>query len=215
MTRIFELPTAYSGFENLMAVYGYGLQIYCDFSGYTDIAIGIALILPDSGCLSTLTRHTKLRAFRTSGKRWHISLSRWLRDYLYIPLGGNRKGRFRTIINLMLTMLIGGLWHGADLRFIIWGGLHGFGLAINKLWAYIFGERSRGGWFVRVVSVFLTFQFVSFCWVFFRAPDMQHVGMIFRQIFLNFLPGSFGTLIQVYGGAFSTYGCRIPDTFSS
>ena len=103
----------------------------------------------------------------------------------------------------MLTMLIGGLWHGADLRFIIWGGLHGFGLAINKLWTYIFGERSRGGWFVRVISVFLTFQFVSFCWVFFRAPDMQHVGMIFRQIFLNFLPGSFVTLIQVYSGAFS------------
>jgi D-alanyl-lipoteichoic acid acyltransferase DltB (MBOAT superfamily) len=200
--RIFELPTAYSGFENLMAVYGYGLQIYCDFSGYTDIAIGIALIL---GFRLPFNFNSPYKASSVAEfwKRWHISLSRWLRDYLYIPLGGSRKGRFRTIINLMLTMLIGGLWHGADLRFIIWGGLHGLGLAINKLWTYIFGEKPRGGWFVRVVSVFLTFQFVSFCWVFFRAPDMQHVGMMFRQIFGNFLPGSYGTLIQVYSGVFS------------
>jgi len=200
--RIFELPSAYSGFENLMAVYGYGLQIYCDFSGYTDIAIGIALIL---GFRLPFNFNSPYKASSVSEfwKRWHISLSRWLKDYLYIPLGGNRKGSFRTIINLMLTMLIGGLWHGADLKFIIWGGLHGLGLAVNKLWTNVFGEKTRVRWFVRAVSVFFTFQFVSFCWVFFRASDMHHVGIIFRQIFGNFLPGSFGPLIHVYSGVFS------------
>ncbi len=200
--RIFDLPTAYSGFENLMAVYGYGLQIYCDFSGYTDIAIGLALIL---GFRLPFNFNSPYKASSVADfwKRWHISLSRWLKDYLYIPLGGNRKGKFRTIINLMITMLIGGLWHGANLRFIIWGGLHGFGLAINKLWTFIFGEKTHKQWFPRAIGVFFTFQFVSFCWIFFRAQDMHSVGLILRQIFRDFIPGSFNTLFQAYSGVFA------------
>ena len=170
--RIFDLPTAYSGLENLLAVYGYGLQIYCDFSGYTDIAIGLGLIL---GFRLPFNFNSPYKAHNIADfwKRWHISLSRWLKDYLYIPLGGSRKGKFRTIINLMITMLLGGLWHGADLKFIIWGGMHGIGLVINKIRAYLFGKKARERWFSRVISVFFTFQFVSFCWIFFQGSGYE------------------------------------------
>jgi len=198
--RIFDLPTAHSGFENLMAVYGYGLQIYCDFSGYTDIAIGLGLIL---GFRLPLNFNSPYKAANVSDfwKRWHISLSRWLKDYLYIPIGGNRKGKFRTIINVMITMLLGGLWHGASLRFVIWGGLHGIALAFNKIVSFLFGERTPQGRFRSAVSVFLTFQFVSFCWIFFRAQDMQSVTLILRQIIHDFLPSSFESVFALFGGA--------------
>ena len=200
--KVFDLPASFSGFENLMAVYGYGMQIYCDFSGYTDIAIGVALIL---GFRLPVNFNSPYKAVNIADfwKRWHISLSQWLRDYLYISMGGNRKGRFRTILNLMITMLLGGLWHGADLRFIIWGGLHGIGLAINKIMTFIFGEISHRKQLLRVLSIFVTFQFVSFCWIFFRAPDMHSVGLIFRQIFGNFLPSSFDNFIPAYAGVLS------------
>ncbi|NMC38880.1 MAG: MBOAT family protein [Bacteroidales bacterium] len=200
--RVFDIPTAYSGFENLIAIYGYGLQIYCDFSGYTDIAIGLALIL---GFRLPVNFNSPYKAHGITDfwKRWHISLSRWLKDYLYIPMGGNRKGKFRTNINLMLTMLIGGLWHGADIRFIIWGGLHGLGLITDKFFTRIFGSRTGTGRFVKPLSVFLTFQFVSFCWIFFRAVDMDHAGIMLSQIFENFLPASLENILKVYGTVFS------------
>ncbi len=200
--RVFDIPTAYSGFENLIAIYGYGLQIYCDFSGYTDIAIGLALIL---GFRLPVNFNSPYKAHGIANfwKRWHISLSRWLKDYLYIPMGGNRKGKFRTNLNLMLTMLIGGLWHGADIRFIIWGGLHGLGLIIDKFFSRIFGSRAGTNRFIRPLSVFLTFQFVSFCWIFFRAVDMDHAGIMLSQIFENFMPASFENIMEVYGTVFS------------
>lgn len=200
--RIFDMPSVYSGFENLMAVYGYGLQIYCDFSGYTDIAIGVALIL---GFRLPVNFNSPYKAVNISDfwKRWHISLSQWLRDYLYISLGGNRNGKIRTCFNLLLTMLLGGLWHGANIRFIIWGGLHGIGLVINKIWTWVFGDRSHRKTIVKVLSIFLTFQFVSFCWIFFRAPDMQSAGLILHQIFYSFLPASFGDLFRIYSSVFS------------
>jgi D-alanyl-lipoteichoic acid acyltransferase DltB (MBOAT superfamily) len=200
--RVFDLPTAYSGFENLMAIYGYGLQIYCDFSGYTDIAIGLALIL---GFRLPVNFNSPYKATGVDNfwKRWHISLSRWLKDYLYIPLGGNRKGRLRTYINIMITMLLGGLWHGADIRFVIWGGLHGTGLVLNKLWNRIFGDRTGRSRLARFISVFLTFQFVNFCWIFFRSSDLQSAGIMLNQIFGNFLPSSFDNLFSIYGAVFS------------
>jgi len=199
--RVFDTPAIYSGFENLMAVYGYGLQIYCDFSGYTDIAIGLGLIL---GFRFPVNFNSPYKAAGIADfwKRWHISLSRWLKDYLYIPLGGNRKGKVRTHLNLMVTMLLGGLWHGAAVKFVIWGALHGTGLVVNRIWNSVFGEkftRNRAG---RAVAVFLTFNFVSFCWIFFRAADMESAGTIIRQIFENFSPGSYLTLISVYGSVF-------------
>lgn len=199
--RVFNLPGSYSGFENLMAVYGYGLQIYCDFSGYTDIAIGLGLIM---GFRLPVNFNSPYKASGISDfwKRWHISLSRWLKDYLYISLGGNRKGRIRTGINLFITMLIGGLWHGADLRFVIWGGLHGTGLVINKIWHSIFNRKLRKGWFGRAVSVFITFNFVSFCWIFFRAHDSETALVMLRQILHSFSPGSYATVLPAYSTVF-------------
>jgi alginate O-acetyltransferase complex protein AlgI len=200
--RVFDLPSVYSGFENLMAIYGYGLQIYCDFSGYTDIAIGVALIL---GFRLPVNFNSPYKAADIGDfwKRWHISLSQWLRDYLYISLGGNRKGKVRTCINLMITMLLGGLWHGASLRFIIWGGLHGIGLVIDKIRTFIFGPNTYKNKFVKALSIFLTFQFVSFCWVFFRANDIHSVMLMFRQIFQSFLPDSFNAVFTAYSSVFA------------
>jgi alginate O-acetyltransferase complex protein AlgI len=198
--RIFDAPAIYSGFENLLAVYGYGLQIYCDFSGYTDIAIGVALIM---GFRLPVNFNSPYKAGSITDfwKRWHISLSQWLRDYLYISLGGNRKGKIRTYFNLMLTMLLGGLWHGASLRFVIWGGLHGIGLVFNRIWDSIFKSHMKPRMIGRMIGIFITFQFVNFCWIFFRAPDIESVKIMMKQIFENFSPGSYMTVIPAYSNA--------------
>lgn len=129
--RIFENPLLYDGFSNLLAVYGYAIQIYCDFSGYSDMAIGIALLLGFRLPENFRSPYQSLN-IRDFWQRWHISLSTWLRDYLYISLGGNRHGQTRTYLHLMLTMLLGGLWHGASWVFVVWGGLHGLALAIDR-----------------------------------------------------------------------------------
>jgi D-alanyl-lipoteichoic acid acyltransferase DltB (MBOAT superfamily) len=183
--RVFDNPLGYSGFENLMSVYGYALQIYCDFSGYTDIAIGIALLL---GFHIPINFNSPYKAKNLTDfwRRWHISLSSWLRDYLYIPMGGNKKGKFRTHLNLLVTMLIGGLWHGAHLRFIIWGLLHGLGLILDKFWSAIF-KSSRAITSNRsFLGQLFTFQFVCFAWIFFRAKDLQTVSEMLSQIFNHF-----------------------------
>ncbi len=199
--QVFSMPALYSGFENLMAIYGYGLQIYCDFSGYTDIVIGLGLIL---GFRLPLNFNSPYKATSLADfwRRWHISLSRWLRDYLYIPLGGNRKGSFRTAVNLFITMLLGGLWHGASFRFVLWGGFHGIGLIINRIWNSLFGYRIGKSPAARIISGFLTFNFVSMCWIFFRASDMDTVKIILEQVTGNFSPASFSALIPVYGNVF-------------
>lgn len=183
--RIFSEPLAYSGFENLMGVYGYSLQIYCDFSGYTDIAIGIGLLL---GFRLPVNFNSPYKAGNISNfwKRWHISLSSWLRDYLYIPLGGSRKGKIRTNLNLIVTMLLGGLWHGANLRFVIWGGLHGVGLVIHKIWLKLFPSKRRPSRFQRFFALLITFHFVTFLWIFFRAESVSDAKIIFEQIMFHF-----------------------------
>ncbi len=195
--RVFDAPAGFSGFENLMAIYGYGLQIYCDFSGYTDIAIGVALIL---GFRLPVNFNSPYKAAGIADfwRRWHISLSRWLKDYLYIPLGGNRKGKFRTYVNLMITMVLGGLWHGAALKFIVWGALHGIGLAFNRLWTSLFGDGITRNMAGRFLAVFITFHFVTFCWIFFRAPDFDSVFIMIRQIAENFSPGSYPSVLAAY-----------------
>ena len=142
--RIFDEPLLYSGFECLMGIYGYALQIYCDFSGYSDMAIGIALLL-GFRFPKNFDAPYKSATITEFWRRWHISLSTWLRDYLYISLGGNRKGRIRTYFNLLVTMLLGGLWHGAAVRFILWGALHGIALALHKLWLSVVpGSKATG-----------------------------------------------------------------------
>ncbi len=182
--RIFENPAEYSGFEILMGVYGYAIQIYCDFSGYSDIAIGLALLL---GYRLTLNFNSPYKALNITDfwRRWHISLSSWLRDYLYISMGGNRKGKFKTYLFLLITMLLGGLWHGAHVRFIIWGALHGAALALHKLWLANFPDRNPT-FFGKIWATFLTFHFVCFCWIFFRADNMDLISQILYKIVFEF-----------------------------
>lgn len=177
---IFNSPSTYSGFENLMAIYGYGLQIFCDFSGYSDMAIGIARMMGfDFGVnFNKPYRSVSLTQF---WRRWHISLSSWLRDYLYIPLGGNRRGPWRTYFNLFLTMLLGGLWHGASWRFVAWGGLHGVGLALERLLG-IRGEGESWPLWRRVLGWFVTFHGVLALWVFFRASDFDMAIAVFERL---------------------------------
>jgi len=195
--RVFDAPAIYSGFENLMAVYGYGLQIYCDFSGYTDIAIGVAMLM---GLRLPLNFNSPYKAVNISDfwKRWHISLSRWLKDYLYIPLGGNRKGPLRTGFNLMVTMLLGGLWHGAATRFVVWGGLHGIALIAEKIWHHLFRKVTRKRRIAHIAGIILTFNFVSFAWIFFRAETMDQAGVMLTQIFSSFTPGDYGRVLMAY-----------------
>lgn len=179
--RVFQNPLSFSGIENLMAVYGYSIQIYCDFSGYTDMAIGLALIL---GFRLNLNFNSPYKAQNIADfwRRWHISLSSWLRDYLYIPLGGNQKGRFRTYLNLLITMLLGGLWHGASLRFVVWGGLHGFALALHRLVSPWLKGSFFQHWVWRGFSLLLTFHFVAWCWIYFRAGSFEIAQQVIYQI---------------------------------
>ncbi len=195
--RIFDSPEKYSGIECLFGAYAYALQIYCDFSGYSDIAIGIGLLM---GFHFPINFDSPYQSASVTEfwRRWHISLSTWLRDYLYIPLGGNRKGRILTYRNLFLTMLLGGLWHGAANRFLIWGALHGLALGVEKLWKETFSIK-----FPRFLGIFLTFHFVCFCWLFFRAADLATVGKILTQISTAFHPQFFGELLFGYPIVFS------------
>jgi D-alanyl-lipoteichoic acid acyltransferase DltB (MBOAT superfamily) len=181
--RIFENPTLYSGVENLLAVYAYTLQIYCDFSGYTDMAMGIALLigfrLPNN--FNSPYQSASLTEF---WRRWHISLSTWLRDYLYIPLGGNRVSKFRQAINLMITMLLGGLWHGASWKFVFWGAIHGVWLVLEKIFKSFY--KAPPGILRKVLGIIITFHIVSFCWIFFRASSFESAWQIVSQIIYNF-----------------------------
>ncbi len=199
--RIFDAPALYTGLENLLAVYGYALQIYCDFSGYSDMAIGIALLLgfhfPPN--FNSPYQSVNITEF---WRRWHISLSSWLRDYLYISLGGNRKGKVRTYINLMITMLLGGLWHGPAWRFVIWGGLHGAALAIHKVFSEKVGFRFTGRP-VQIVSALITFHFVCFCWIFFRAANLETVWSMMSQIVSNFNGTVFTEFVSGYSLVFT------------
>jgi alginate O-acetyltransferase complex protein AlgI len=190
--RVFDAPLQYSALECYTALVGYAVQIYCDFSGYTDIAIGSAALLGvrfPQNFAAPYKAHDIVDFWR----RWHISLSSWLRDYLYIPLGGNRRGRARTYLNLLLTMLLGGLWHGANLTFVVWGGLHGLLLAGTRAFQELRGTRALAApksLFVRVLSVLLTFHAVTFCWLFFRAKSLDDALTILGRLatFSSFHP---------------------------
>ena len=203
--RIFDAPLLYTGVENLLGVYGYALQIYCDFSGYSDMAIGIALLL---GFRFNVNFDSPYQSATITEfwRRWHISLSSWLKDYLYISLGGNRKGKIRTYINLLITMLLGGLWHGASVSFILWGALHGVALAVHKFVMNHFSSFKPLGsemkpW-RRVIGVLVTFHLVCFGWILFRADSMQTVGEMLTQIFTNFHPEVFTQFVMGYKGVF-------------
>jgi alginate O-acetyltransferase complex protein AlgI len=221
---VFDNPSGFGGPELLLGVYGYAVQIFCDFSAYSDIAIGVALLL---GFRLPLNFDNPYRAasIREFWRRWHISLSTWLRDYLYISLGGNRKGRLATYRNLLITMLLGGLWHGAAWNFVIWGGLHGAGLAAERF-ARETLKRPEGSrplpalvrYPLKFLGVLLTFNFVCLGWIFFRADNLtlawQYLtgifspgagfqkltpflaGLIAFGLLIHFVPRSFGERIQ-------------------
>jgi len=180
--KVFFDPARYGTIDLLIGIWAYAVQIYCDFSAYSDIAIGVAALL---GYTFPRNFDQPYRALSLSDfwRRWHISLSSWLRDYLYIPLGGNKRGRTRTYLNLAITMLLGGLWHGAAWKFVIWGALHGGGLAVERMLGI---ARSARGWVGhRALSIFLVFHFVCLCWIFFRATDMEQ-ALVYIQGFANF-----------------------------
>lgn len=226
--RIFDSPTYYSGVETIFGIFGYSLQIYADFSGYTDIAIGVALLL-GYRLKTNFKSPYKAQDVSEFWKRWHISLSTWLKDYLYIPLGGNKTGTIgsyiciaflsiilvlltgkiwlllvllilavilillayffpkvqqsiNTNINLLVTMLLGGFWHGSSWLFIIWGGLNGLGLIIHKLWLKISPFKNNNAFWVKAIAVFITLTFISFTRIFFRSDSLETVSMIFDRI---------------------------------
>lgn len=172
---VFAAPEAYGGADMLLATYCYAVQIYCDFSGYTDIAIGCAMLL---GFRFPRNFNAPYMAANPQEfwRRWHITLSSWLRDYLYIPLGGSRKGSWRTSLNLMVTMLLGGLWHGANWTFVVWGALHGSYLVLHRLWSGLKLPaivRMRQSIIWLWVARILTFHAVCLAWIFFRSPNFD------------------------------------------
>lgn len=242
--RVFDNPNFYSGLETIIGIFAYSLQIYMDFSGYTDIAIGLALIL---GYRLKTNFNSPYKATSTSEfwKRWHISLSSWLQEYLYIPLGGNRKGtigsyfalgiislflvllsgklwliiilivfglilltsayffksvkqNINTNINLMVTMLLGGLWHGSSWLFIIWGGLNGVGIVIHKLWSKISPFKNENNLAIKISLMLVTLSFISFTRIFFRSSSLHIVNTIFNRITDHFGLGLWLQIIQGY-----------------
>jgi alginate O-acetyltransferase complex protein AlgI len=180
--QVYKAPGVFSTATVWLAVFAYSVQILCDFSGYTDMAVGLGRVLG-----FTLPRNFDLpytsQSITEFWRRWHITLSTWLRDYLYIPLGGNRRGRARAQINLLLTMLLGGLWHGASWNFVLWGGLHGAYLAIERLLRGQ-GRTAPANW--RTVPAWVTaagvFVLVSVTWVFFRSPSAATTVAIWRKL---------------------------------
>jgi alginate O-acetyltransferase complex protein AlgI len=184
---VFASPDVYGGLTVWIAVLAYAVQIYCDFSGYSDMAIGTARALGYDFCVNF--DHPYLsRSITEFWRRWHMSLSTWLRDYLYIPLGGNRRGPGRTYVNLMLTMLLGGLWHGAAWTFVVWGFIHGGVLALERLLKPTVGPmtarwpaaaRALAGWAYTLLVVLVA-------WVFFRAPDFGTAAAVLRRMFVDF-----------------------------
>lgn len=184
-TWVFDAPQTFSGFENMAALLGYPVQIYFDFSGYSDMSIGAAAILgfwlPDNF-------HFPYRALSLTDfwRRWHISLSTWFRDYLYIPLGGNRKGTLRMYANNFITMLVAGLWHGASWMFVIWGALHGFGLCVHKFFSRQLHITIPSTLWGNTLSWLITYVYVCFAWSFFRSQSLTQLGTMYEKIVADF-----------------------------
>ncbi len=181
---VFNSPASYQAADTLLAIYGYAAQIYCDFSGYTDIATGCALLLGYRFPRNFNAPYTAVNP-QDFWHRWHISLSTWLRDYLYIPLGGSRGGRLNVYKNLMITMVLGGLWHGANWTFVLWGAFHGALLVGHRVWADIkFSPlvlmRQTMVW--RWISRLLLFNMVCLGWVFFRSPSFDVASQILGNL---------------------------------
>ena len=179
---VFEKPLAFSSPTVILAVISYSIQIYCDFSGYSDMAVGVARCF-GYDFLANFNLPYISKNVSEFWKRWHISLSSWLQEYLYIPLGGNRKGKIRTYFNLLMTMLLGGLWHGANYTFIFWGLLHGLALCIHKIYLKLRKNKKQTA-IGSAASVFVTYVFVCICWVFFRAENFSVAMDVLSRMFI-------------------------------
>ena len=240
--RVFDNPQLYSGFETLSALFGYSLQVYADFSGYTDVAIGIAMLLGFT-LPKNFNSPYKASSVAEFWRRWHLSLSTWLRDYLYIPLGGNRAGSpasylivfaffvmialivgspmlsitlgvvfaagfvamrysavtarwVNTNINLMLTMVLGGLWHGSSWNFVTWGTLNGVGLVIYKNWKKISPWADKTRWYNRAIGLIITLCFITFTRAWFRSPTWDGAIQILSKIPNDFGWSTIGGVLQ-------------------
>ena len=186
--RIFDNPTLFSGGEVLLGLYGYTIQIYCDFSGYSDMAIGIALLM---GYEIPMNFNAPLKADSMTDfwRRWHISLSTWIRDYVYISLGGNRRGKVFMYINQMIAMTACGLWHGASLNFVLWGVIHGALVCIHKFWSQTIMRHDRHyhpSGIRRFFSVLITFHVITFTWILFRCRDFDSAWIMIKQMVTKF-----------------------------
>ena len=173
--RVYSNPASANGWDHLLAIYGFSIQIYCDFSGYTDMAIGVAYLLRIRLPTNFLRPYAAV-SIVDFWRRWHITLSHWLRDYLYIPLGGNRGPWQLQFRNIMITMILGGLWHGANWAFLVWGFLHGVALGLNHLL-----QRQMKAFGISIpawIGLLLTFHFVTFAWIYFRANDINRAHQI-------------------------------------
>lgn len=202
---IFDGPAKHTGIECLFAVYCYAMVIYCDFSGYSDMARGIAKWIGFDININFLSPYQSSN-ITEFWRRWHISLSTWLKDYLYIPLGGSRRGKFNTYKNLFITMLLGGFWHGASWNFIFWGALHGIALALDKVRMTIAKTlklpfRLPGG-LSKAIGIIVTFHFVCFCWIFFHCNTFSDSWVMIHQIFFNFRADVAGDLWANYRSVF-------------
>jgi D-alanyl-lipoteichoic acid acyltransferase DltB (MBOAT superfamily) len=235
---VFGVPTAHSAPEILLAIYGYAVQIYADFSGYTDMAIGIALLLGIS-FPQNFDRPYSAASLQDFWRRWHMTLSRWLRDYLYIPLGGSRHGSRQTYRNLLLTMTLGGLWHGAALTFVVWGLYHGAALCLERAVAGVLERRPRVRdlglrrsrlappgrpstgmvWLGRLV----TFNVVCVGWVLFRSDSLATAGEILHRAVTAWgpAPAVTGGLVAVIAGMLALQlvphdlGARFEEAFAA
>ncbi|RAK62734.1 MBOAT family O-acyltransferase [Hymenobacter edaphi] len=205
VNSVYNHYEVHSSWSLLLATYAFAVQIYCDFSGYSDIALGSAQVMG-----FRLMENFRMPYFAKSvtefWRRWHISLSTWLRDYLYISLGGSRLGRWLTYRNLMLTMLLGGLWHGASWNFVIWGFLNGLYLSVEKLLGVRVEATEQLPWWSKLLRIGLTFHLICLTWVFFRAQSFEQALFIVRHIVeqvpgtsLAWEPGTAGPLLLGLG----------------
>ncbi|MFN5317203.1 MAG: MBOAT family O-acyltransferase [Bacteroidia bacterium] len=181
---IFGNIGGYSNPEVMLAMYAYAVQIYCDFSGYSDMAIGIARIMGYELGDNFNAPYSSI-SLSDFWRRWHMSLSSWLRDYIYIPLGGNKKGKLRQDFNLFFTMLVAGFWHGPSWSFVIWGCLHGLGLFIDKSVSKIWPSKVKAHWAFKVGATLLTFHVVAFLWLLFRIQSISEAWLAAKKSFFG------------------------------
>ncbi|WP_392552640.1 MBOAT family O-acyltransferase [Orbus wheelerorum] len=194
---VFSSPAEYNSLDLIFALYAYAIQLYLNFSGYTDLVTAIALLLGFKLPINFNLPYLAIN-LRDFWQRWHISLSCWIRDYVYIPLGGSRCGFFRTQVNLLIAMLLSGLWHGASLNFLIWGGVHGVGMVLLNIGDKYFGRNFLANRFAFLAKL-ITFQYVCFAWIFFRSSSFSESIEYLSAIMNNFSDVSlhFNSLVYI------------------